>query len=293
MEDIWKEAFPVGTEWDQYDKVYEIDWDFSNLDEAFDEGGVLHGKRVYLFGCTEPQLVHWKEKDRVVHVPAVVAVVSPFPPSEQLGIKSVQMETEMIVPMRDMKMGWVPVISDDQRGTSLRRYKVDIFALKCTQRKASLRQMKHERVKKFEYCLPYIFLPHMQEEQTADTVVSIMFPFEGDNPPPPLIADFDWEFDEYEEFADNLVKEESLPAADKDKFIEFVKKEVKAAKLKAKQEREAQKKAIEDLGAEKREALKGIRFLKFYPKPSDDTPGIQEVKSSYINRYYGKAHEVL
>ncbi|CAI5952480.1 unnamed protein product [Closterium sp. NIES-65] len=74
MEDIWKEAFPVGTEWDQYDKVYEIEWDFSNLDEAFDEGGPLHDKRVYLFGCTEPQLVHWKGKDKVVHVPAVVAM---------------------------------------------------------------------------------------------------------------------------------------------------------------------------------------------------------------------------
>jgi hypothetical protein len=29
---LWKEAFPVGTEWDQYDKVYEINWDFTNLE---------------------------------------------------------------------------------------------------------------------------------------------------------------------------------------------------------------------------------------------------------------------
>eukprot|EP00249_Psilotum_nudum_P010271 c22438_g1_i1 orf=1-249(-) len=56
MEDLWKEAFPVGTEWDQYDRVYEINWDFSNLERAFDEGGKLYGEKVYLFGCTEPQL---------------------------------------------------------------------------------------------------------------------------------------------------------------------------------------------------------------------------------------------
>ncbi|CAI5507966.1 unnamed protein product [Closterium sp. Naga37s-1] len=292
MEDIWKEAFPVGTEWDQYDKVYDIEWDFSNLDEAFDEGGPLHDKRVYLFGCTEPQLVHWKGKDKVVHVPAVVAVLSPFAPSDKLGIKSVQMETEMIVPMREMKMDWIPFIPDTTgRGSDLRRHRSNIFTLKCIQRRAGLRQMKHERVKKFEYCLPYIFLPHMQEEQEVDTVVSIMYPFEGDNPPPPLLAEYDWEMDEYEEFTDNLVKDESLPEAEKAKFIEYVKKEVKEAKLKAKKEREERKKAIEDMGEERLEALKNLRFLKFYPKQSDDTPDISEFKAHYINRYYGKAHE--
>ncbi|CAI5963607.1 unnamed protein product [Closterium sp. NIES-64] len=293
MEDIWKEAFPVGTEWDQYDKVYEIEWDFSNLDEAFDEGGPLHDKRVYLFGCTEPQLVHWKGKDKVVHVPAVVAVLSPFAPSDKLGIKSVQMETEMIVPMREMKMDWIPYIPDTTgRGSDLRRHRSNIFTLKCIQRRAGLRQMKQERVKKFEYCLPYIFLPHMQEEQEVDTVVSIMYPFEGDNPPPPLLAEYDWEMDEYEEFTDNLVKDESLPEAEKPKFIEYVKKEVKEAKLKAKKEREERKKAIEDMGEERLEALKNLRFLKFYPKHSEDTPDISEFKANYINRYYGKAHEL-
>ncbi|CAI5457444.1 unnamed protein product [Closterium sp. Yama58-4] len=281
-------------QWDQYDKVYEIDWDFSNLDEAFDEGGPLHDKRVYLFGCTEPQLVHWKGKDKVVHVPAVVAVLSPFAPSDKLGIKSVQMETEMIVPMREMKMDWIPYIPDTTgRGSDLRRHRSNIFTLKCIQRRAGLRQMKQERVKKFEYCLPYIFLPHMQEEQEVDTVVSIMYPFEGDNPPPPLLAEYDWEMDEYEEFTDNLIKDESLPEAEKAKFIEYVKKEVKEAKLKAKKEREERKKAIEDMGEERLEALKNLRFLKFYPKQSDDTPDISQFKANYINRYYGKAHEVL
>ncbi|CAI7838307.1 unnamed protein product, partial [Closterium sp. NIES-53] len=112
-----------------------------------------------------------------------------------------------------------------------------------------------------------IFLPHLQEEQEVDTVVSIMYPFEGDNPPPLLLAEYDWEMDEYEEFTDNLVKDESLPEAEKPKFItisflpcrfqllvlsslpffvncgciaslqEYVKKEVKEAKLKAKKVR--------------------------------------------------------
>lgn len=37
-------------------------------------------------------------------------VVSPFPPSDKIGIKSVQRETEEIVPMKQMKMDWVPYI---------------------------------------------------------------------------------------------------------------------------------------------------------------------------------------
>ncbi|KAE8706836.1 protein CPR-5-like isoform X1 [Hibiscus syriacus] len=57
LEDLWKEAFPVGTEWDQLDTV-----------------------------------------------------VSPFPPSDKIGINSVQREAEEIVPMKQMKMDWVPHI---------------------------------------------------------------------------------------------------------------------------------------------------------------------------------------
>ncbi|BBG95246.1 hypothetical protein Prudu_003733 [Prunus dulcis] len=38
LEDLWKAAFPVGTEWDQLDAVYRFKWDFSNLEQAFEEG---------------------------------------------------------------------------------------------------------------------------------------------------------------------------------------------------------------------------------------------------------------
>lgn len=42
-------------------------------------------------------------------------VTSPFPPSDKIGIKSVQREEELIVPMREMKMDWVPFIPPDVR----------------------------------------------------------------------------------------------------------------------------------------------------------------------------------
>eukprot|EP01018_Ginkgo_biloba_P025399 Gb_10164 [translate_table: standard] len=175
MDDLWRAAFPVGTEWDQLDNVYNIQWDFSNLEKAFEEGGVLFGKKAYLFGCTEPQLVPFEDQTKVVCIPVVVAVVSPFPPSDKIGIKSVQMEGETIVPMKEMKMDWVPYIPFEDRHAQLPFYspseldltfkhlpiehlKSQIFTLKCTQRRAALKQLNQERIKKYEYCLPCEYL---------------------------------------------------------------------------------------------------------------------------------------
>lgn len=45
----------------------------------------------------------------------VEQVVSPFPPSDKLGITSVQRESEEIVPMKQMKMDWVPYIPLENR----------------------------------------------------------------------------------------------------------------------------------------------------------------------------------
>ncbi|KAL2630848.1 hypothetical protein R1flu_015534 [Riccia fluitans] len=299
LADLWKEAFPVGTEWDQYEKVYEINWSFTNLESAFEEGGILHGHRVYLFGCTEPQLVFFKDKDgnvssqRVIHIPAVVAVTSPFPPSDKLGIKSVQMEGEMIVPMKDMKMDWIPYIPEDTyEHTSLERYKTQIFTLKCTQRRAALKQLRHERIKKYEYCLPYLYQPLKEEDLPNDTDVSIMYPFD-DESKPPIVTEYDWEFDEFEEFADKFIEAEELPAEEKDKFMAFVKSQVMEEKKKQRQAKEARKKAIQEMSQETKDALNNMNFFKFYPVRTDDTPDVSNYKAAFINRYYGKATQVF
>ncbi|KAG9151755.1 hypothetical protein Leryth_002033 [Lithospermum erythrorhizon] len=115
LEDLWKQVFPVGTEWDQLDMVYKYKWNFQNLEEAFEEGGKLYGHKVYLFGCTEPQMVNYQDQGTITLIPAVVAIVSPFPPSDKIGINSVQREAEEIVPMKQMKMDWVPYIPLENR----------------------------------------------------------------------------------------------------------------------------------------------------------------------------------
>ncbi|KAL4616076.1 hypothetical protein ACB092_07G172800 [Castanea dentata] len=78
-EDLWKEVFPVGAEWDQLDDVYQFNWNFSNLE-----------------------------------------VVSHFPPSDKIGISSVEREAEEIITMKQMKMDWVPYIPlEDRKGISI------------------------------------------------------------------------------------------------------------------------------------------------------------------------------
>ncbi|KAL3728798.1 hypothetical protein ACJRO7_033387 [Eucalyptus globulus] len=288
LEDLWKAAFPVGTEWDQLDTVYQISWDFSNLENAFEEGGKLYGKKVYLFGCTEPQLVFYKGQSKIMYIPAIVAVVSPFPPSDKIGIKSVQREVEEIIPMKQMKMDWVPYIPLENRASRVDRLKSQIFILSCTQRRAALKHLKIDRVKQYEYCLPYFYQPFKEDEFEQSTEVTVMYPVE-----PPVVCEFDWELDELEEFTDNLIKEEILSKDKKDDFKEHLKKTVREAKKANREAREARKKALEEMSEEAKAAFQSMKFYKFYPVQTPETPDISNCKAPFINRYYGKAHEVL
>ncbi|OVA10697.1 hypothetical protein BVC80_645g5 [Macleaya cordata] len=271
LEDLWQAAFPVGTEWDQLDSVYQFKWNFSNLENAFEEGGVLNGKKVYIFSCTESLYV-----GRVILIPIVVAVVSPvFPPSDKIGIKSVQRVEEEIIPMKQMKMDWVPYIPLEYRGNQVERLKKShqIFILNCTQRRASLRNLKIEQLKKFEYCLPYFYQPLKEDELDQSTAINIIFPAE----PAPVICEFDWELDEIEEFVDGKVKNEE---------------KVREAKKANREARESLEKAISEMSKDTKDAFEEMRIYKFYPVQTPDTPDIS-MKSHFINRYYGKAHEVL
>ncbi|XP_043694580.1 protein HEAT INTOLERANT 4-like, partial [Telopea speciosissima] len=289
LEDLWQAAFPVGTEWDQLDSVYQFKWDFSHLEKLLEYNGELHGKKVYLFGCTEFQTVKFKGEDKIICIPAVVAVVSPFPPSDKIGITSVQRETEEIIPMKQMKMDWVPYIPLKDRDNQVERMKLQIYILSCTQRRAALRNLKLEHIMKYQYCLPYFYQPLKEDELEQSTIVDILYPSE----PEPVVCDFDWKFDELEEFTDDLIKEQKLSEDQKDAFKEFVKEKVREAAKANQEASEARKKVLEEMSEETKAAFETMRFYKFYPVQTPDTPDVSKVKASFINRYYGKAHYIV
>ncbi|VAH52740.1 unnamed protein product [Triticum turgidum subsp. durum] len=246
LEDLWLSAFPIGTEWENIDKIKEFNWNFENLEKALEEGGKLYGKTVYVFGSTEPQLLNVGGESKIVLIPVVVVVDCPFPPSDKIGINSVQRENEEIVPMRVMKMAWVPYVPLEDRLTRIDSLKTKIFTLGCTQRRSALKHLKEERVKKFDYCMPY-YMPLSPPEDEDE----------------------------------------------KEKFKDFIKERVRERKRELKQAKEARKKAIDDMDPKLKEAFENIRFYKFYPVKTDDTPDVSQVKARYINRYYRHAHEVL
>eukprot|EP00243_Klebsormidium_subtile_P003007 TRINITY_DN16139_c0_g1_i1.p1 TRINITY_DN16139_c0_g1~~TRINITY_DN16139_c0_g1_i1.p1 ORF type:complete len:294 (-),score=93.52 TRINITY_DN16139_c0_g1_i1:403-1284(-) len=293
MERLAREAYMVGTEWDQYDTVFALDWQFDTLEAAFEEGGVLHGQKVWVFGATEPQLVEWKGMHRVVQIPAVVAVTAPFPPTTKLGIKSVQMEQENIVNLKEMKMDWVPFIPDQDEYRTLERLHSQVYVLKCVQRRAALKQLKTERIKKYEYCLPYISMPWKEEADEDDTTVNLMYSYGDEKTTPPVLCEFDWTMDEPDEFVDDLIKEEALPEDQRQAFRTHLVAEVNEAKRKVREAKAERQRVIAEMPAETRAAMENMRFFKFYPTPSDDTPDIEQYKSPFINRYFGKAHQVL
>ncbi|KAF3336867.1 hypothetical protein FCM35_KLT19453 [Carex littledalei] len=152
---------------------------------------------------------------------------------------------------------------------------------------STLKLLKTERVKQYDYCIPY-FQPLEPPEDEEDTVVNILFPIE-----PPIVCDFDWDLDDIEDFTKELIDSESLPEDKKDEFQSYVKEQVRERKAAQRQAREARKKMIEDMDPEVKAAYEKMRFYKFYPVLTPDTPDIDSCKVPFINRYYGKAHQVL
>ncbi|GJU84282.1 heat intolerant 4-like protein [Tanacetum coccineum] len=257
QEDLWKHAYPVGTELDRLDRLYEYNWNFSNLEEAFDEGGVLHGEKVYLFVCTEAPI----ERADIL-IPTVIAVVSPFPPSDKIGLISVQRESESRKVV-DMKA------EEDENGLGslcsywecfVERLKSQIFVLSCVQRRAGLKLLKDERVAEFTYCIPYFYNPFEEDETKESTIVELLYPVE-----PPVYCEFDWEFDEVEvshtpiscvftKYTNNLIAAEDVSLKSENRGKGF--KEISEGKGPRKEERlteeeEAVKHALEELSQEK------------------------------------------
>ncbi|CAI9096828.1 OLC1v1033053C1 [Oldenlandia corymbosa var. corymbosa] len=286
MEDLWREVFSVGTEWEAMEGVYDKKtWDFSNLEKAFEEGGELYQKEknVYLFGCTETLGI----ADASL-VPIIVAVVRRSPPSTDIGIASVQRKQD-VMPMRKLKMDWVPYIPAQDKGRRIEAVKSRIFVLKCKQRKVGLKHLNFDRLSLYNYCMPYYNNPLKEDEFENSTDVNGIF--ERSPPLPPLPFSFDWEMDDLEEFTSDLIQNEALGGDEKDKFIAFVNEKVAEAKKKQADAKKEKGEKLEEMSEEEKDDYRNMKLYKFYPVMPSDGP--QLLKCRGINRYYDKADQVL
>ncbi|GJR80536.1 heat intolerant 4-like protein [Tanacetum coccineum] len=247
LEDLWKHAYPVGTELDRLDRLYEYNWNFSNLEEAFDEGGVLHGEKVYLFVCTEAPI----ERADIL-IPTVIAVVSPFPPSDKIGLISVQRESESrkVVDVKQMKMDWengIHFVSTRDGSALVESLKISNLLLPKAVSKKFLTQGLGLETLKVMIDVADVYLLHTMTKE--EYIVNYSTPVE-----PPVYCEFDWEFDEVEEYTNNLIAEEELSEDQKDAFMEFLKENVQERKRANREARQKRKQALEELSQEKLDA---------------------------------------
>ncbi|KAF9613621.1 hypothetical protein IFM89_009447 [Coptis chinensis] len=298
MEDLWKTIFLVGTEWDQFYRLSVQMELFKFRTQCLPVYGeekviliplVVAGNCYLRFSLLLIKLVACNTVQEIL----MGLVVSPFPPSDKIGINSVQMEPEEIVPMNQMKMDWVPYIPLAYKDSQVDRLKSQIFILSCTQGRyyclhfashgfcvpvlsvinlvlAALRNLEKERIKKYKYCLPYFYQPFKEDEFEQSTVVDFFFPAE-----PPVIS--------RTTINNNRVVDEKVTSGDiiedqKDDFKNFVREKVKEAKNANREAKEARKKAVEEMSEDTKTAYDSMRFYKFYPVQSPDTPDVSSVK---------------
>ncbi|KAI7728294.1 hypothetical protein M8C21_017984 [Ambrosia artemisiifolia] len=96
----WNTCFCDIPMWSRYVKKYR--WNFSNLEDAFQKGGILCRKEVYIFTHIE---VLSPEVNENIYIPVFFVIESSFPPSDKLAFKSLQTgEYEEIFEMKMLGM---------------------------------------------------------------------------------------------------------------------------------------------------------------------------------------------
>lgn len=288
--EVWKEVYLAGTEWEQIQLVYSVDWDFDHLDEMLNEGK-LTGKKVHLFGATEPQLLTMHENDkkgRVFPVPVIVAVVCEVAPPSIVGINSVQREGEELVSMSKLGMGWRAYTPESV--TMNTRFEPKVHILRCNDRRARLGDTSEGDAHIYDYVLPYFIKPDQEHSDDEDTCVHVVAHLEG--MAAPVAMEFDYEVDDLEEVVSGAIEENELNAEIHTQLLQSaIEQEVQATKLGYEKEREARRRVVDTITRDDREAIKRAQMLKFYPR--NEWPDISGVKCKFINRYYGHATQIF
>merc|ERR1711916_29875 len=292
----WEEVFLCGTEWENFSLVYNTEWkwDFDHLyDDLVDESGDFSSaKKVYIFGTTEPQLVDiGEEQSHVVPIPVLVAVATDIDLPAKLGVKSVQMVEETILPMRKQGMEWAPMRSLGESDSQWAARPV--YVLKCKTRRAKVVNMTEVDAKRYEYCLPYIFIPRLNPVKGTDydSNVSIVHPMttkvKGKKLQVQAVFDYDWRMDgDVDDFVEEYLSEAGHPASLASQLAEHVKEQVEAAKGVVRAERRALKAKHDAFSPEEITALDAMVAHKYYPQNA--FPDVSSSKSKYINRYWGR-----
>ena len=227
-------------------------------------------------------------KQRVVLFPVLNVIDAKLPPPSELAITSVQRGEEM-KHMRDLKIEWAPYLPTRETWKQdimrLKKKASKMYILVCTARRPQIDQLPIDAKKEYEYAVPYIWIPRLNEDVDYDTSVQIVTECGGRG----LTFEYDWTMDEIPDMLDELFPE----AGDKEKYgkqiEELIKEKVTEAKNKIREQKQALKEKKERMSPELIDSLNTLKSYKYYPQ-NEDYP-IE--RSPFINRYYGKAVQVF
>eukprot|EP00762_Andalucia_godoyi_P005368 ANDGO_06823.mRNA.1 hypothetical protein len=277
----WKDVYFCGTEWENYARIFDHDWTFEHLWKYLSEreNGTPEGHKIYMFGVTEPQFCKVDGQDQVVLIPAIVVVESKVAPPELISLKSVQLVEEIMVPFSRLKLSWRRVES------------TVIHALRCGARKEMIKKMPIERRNEFTYALPYILRKKDIEEASSGQETSVQVQVEREDNPP-LLFDHDWEMDTIADRAQEICDDSGITdAAEIDRIKNAIKAAVKSKKEANAKDAEKIKARYDAFSSAQKDAYETMKVSKWYPE--NKNPEIEQWKTPFINRYWGRASEVL
>jgi hypothetical protein len=189
--------------------------------------------------------------------------------------------------MKKMNMEWINFKFENNSKKNVKiLYCIKKFNTKGKLRHSKIKKMEEGERVRYNYCLPYL-INLKEEEADNNTEVMINTVINGKG----ISFTFDWDIDNFDDFVEDLFKEHELTSEkDQEKLKNLLKNDIKEAKTKIKIEKQKKKEILDLIPEVEKKAISNLKFFKFYPK--NNQVNIDEFKSAYINRYYGKAHKV-
>ncbi|ESU36117.1 Hypothetical protein DHA2_10370 [Giardia duodenalis] len=290
----WRDIFFCGTELDHYERLFAKPWLFPHLGEDLDTDGALYtdilaGRHVYLFGISEPKLVG-KE---FLPVPIICAVSISIPLPEQIGIKSVQMNSIDVLSFEQMDLFFREESFGVAKVDGKPKKKLIVKTLALNKRLSTVEFMSELQLNRYKYANLYIFRPDVEEKEMKEMVepTNVIVDVTLHKT---TVTDLYEEKDDATEVAKHIVNKhfKDLPHTKAD-ILEIAKK-LKESMNEEKGRYKARmaniKRQISECSTEYLDALKGMRIIKYYPYLDTERAEIRTNK--LVNRFYGDATEV-
>lgn len=290
----WRDVFFCGTELDHYERLFVKPWLFPHLGEDLDTDGtlyadILEGKNVYLFGTSEPKLVG----QEFLPVPIICAVSFSMPLPEQIGIKSVQMNSIDVLSFEQMDLFFREESLGVAKIDGKARKKVALKTLALNKRLSSIEFMSELQLNRYKYANLYVFRPDVEEKEMKEMVepTNVIVDVTLNKV---TVTDLYEEKDDAIEAAKHIINKHFKDVPHTKTDISEIAKKLKESMSEEKGRYRARMASIQqqiaECSAEYMNALRDMRIIKYYPYL--DTERVEIRTNKLVNRFYGDATEV-